>query len=212
MTEHYSGNFDDAFEKLAADLASDAGVSKALIDHAREALRPEYEMEYDLEPITAIVDRLVDSLGAYSRDRGVNLTEPHIEEDMMSELTQHMVNEVYAIGEALRPGTIVQASGALIMDISEASVGELAVDHVDDDQQIQGVIAGAYVGPIPNETALIMGDELRHSPVGIGLVLKYPIIADENGEHLLMPDDQQIVLVLGTLGLSIQRLVPRTDH
>lgn len=212
MTEHYGGNFDDAFEKLAAELASDAGVSEALINHAREALRPESEMEYDLEPITVLGDYLVESLSAFSRNIEVDLTQPLLEEDVLNELAQHMAHEMYAIGDALGPGTIVQASSALIMDISGASVGELAVDHIDDEQRIQGVVTGPYVGPIPNETAFIMDEDLNNSPVGVGLVLKYPIIADENGEHPLILDDQQVVLVLGTLGLSIQRLVPRSDH
>ena len=212
MTEHFSGNFDDAYQQLAADLATDAGIGEALIAHAREALRSESGPEYDLEPITVIGEHLVASLDAYSRKIGVDLAKTPLEEVTLDELTQHVVDEMQAIGEGLSAGTIVQASSALIMDMSEASLGELAVDHVGDGQRIQGVVVGPYVGYVPNETAFMVDEELSNCPVGVGLVLKYPIIGDENGEHPLMPDDQQVVLVLGTLGLSIQRLVPRSDH
>ncbi|MBC7764511.1 hypothetical protein H7Y29_02245 [Microbacteriaceae bacterium] len=215
-------NFDESFDSIMAQFKGDATFVKRLEDINDKIDEHDARLPYDqhadtrdpcgayhVVPVSAELEDLVNGFQDFCRNIGVSPYDESFHDSVLDQITQHVAIETYSIKDALTVGDTVSATFATIIDRED----DFAVDYVGDGQRIQGEVEGITLGTIPDDVNALTLEESTHVPLGVGLIIKDPVIIEDDGSReRLGPDTHSVIIALGTLGLKVDKHFYRDDH
>ncbi len=222
MSEQYPK---DAFDELVSSLESDGAYAAEMheinagfieIEQAAVAAehpglfdpsRPNYSTAID-DVGRAIYDEYHELCGIY----GADVHNPERTPEAFSQVQDEIAIFVYNLKRDLWSGDTVAATHALVVDMRREGDDSLGVVSLSEGETLVGKFARPIIGPMPDEMSVFTLGESGDPPIGIGLMLERPLIVEETGEaHADVFEGTEIIVALGTLGLSLHKITYRDD-
>lgn len=218
----HGSNFDKSFDSIVAQFKDDATFVKRIEDindrideHDVQSLFDQHadtrdpRGAYYVVPVSAELEGLVNGFQDFCRNIGVSPYDESFHDFVLDQITQHVAIETYSIKNTLMVGDTVSATFATIIDRED----DFAVDYIGDGQRIQGEVEGITLGTIPDDVNALTLEESTYVPLGVGLIIKNPVIIEDDGSReRLGPDTHSVIIALGTLGLKVDKHFYRDDH
>lgn len=109
-----------------------------------------------------------------------------------------------AMKSHLWEGDVVSTRNAVIVDLRTQSDTNTSVVPIHEDERVIGTFVGPYIAPMPRGTP----EDVDGSPlIGVGILLKNPIVIDSEGTVFTNAfEGQKVYISLATRGLHLTRL------
>lgn len=213
---------DDPFDSIMAQLEGDSVFAQSIEDMNdmidEQDVRSLFNLHvgtvdsrgaYYMAPVSDELAGVVEGFQDFCRVIGVTPYDESFRDGVLDRISQHVAIEAYSIKKSLAIGDTVSATFATIIDRED----DYAVDYVGEGQRIQGEVEGITIGTIPDDVNALTLEESTHIPLGVGLIIKDPVIIEADGSReQLGVDTRSIIIALGTLGLQVDKHFYQDDH
>lgn len=132
-------------------------------------------------PLDNVVAEIIARFRAICEEFGVNPNALDPTTEMYAPIEEALAAEVYNLRKEIWPGDIVISTDSLVIDLDEANE-MMHVVGVFGGHKIVGTFFSPVIGPMPDETNAITLSDTNTPAIGVGFMIKDPIIIDEKGE------------------------------
>ena len=223
MTERFPS---DPFDELVASLRHDDDYTASIEELNAQFIGVEQQEARDKHPGLfgqdrpnyntpisdvgqAIYEKFIELCGEY----GVDINRPELTPEAFEEIHQEIALFVYGLKREIWLGDTISVQQALVVDMRREEDDAMGVVGISDGEALVGKFAGPVIGPMPDEMSALTRGELGDPPIGIGLILEHPVIVEDSGEaHADVFDGSQVIVALGTIGLSLHKITYQDDQ
>jgi hypothetical protein len=224
MSEQFrdSHDSDDTFDAMMSQFEGDEAFAKS-IENINDQLDEQDVLSlfdqragmvdpkgaYYSVPVDGALQEIVDGFREFCHNIGVSPNDDTFHDVILDQIQEHVVIEAYSIRDELAAGDVVSATRATVIDTQNDS----GVDFIGDGQRIQGEVVGLTVGMVPDDVSVLTLNESGKVPLGVGLIIKDPVVIEEEGTpEVFGQDTKTVIIALGTLGLRVNKHFYQIDH
>lgn len=179
-------------------------------DHSSDAVHPYYT-----EPINDVGEYIHQTFLDLCKVHNVDVNSHEQSYQLYTAVWQELALSVYALKNRLWPGDTIRASGAIVLDLGSEDDTKIGLYSIGGSEAIVGRFHSPIIGAIPDEALLLTmgeGTDSNKSPIGVGLALEDAVVIDEFGDvHYDMFEGKNVVIALGSVGLSLEKLHFQAD-
>lgn len=218
MSERNKPSEDDIFAALAAQLEGDVDFANSmeaansqLDDADTEDAAPRITIDgmaraYFTESITDVGEKMYEAFVKLCQENGVDVNAHLQSVDDYGNITEMLMLIAYQLKDRLWPGNTISASSAIILDMRGEDDDTAGVIGIPKEEKIIGTFVSPVIGPMPDEAHALAGDGDALPPIGVGLAIENAVTVDEYGETHEGEFTGPVIIALGTIGLTLQRL------